>query len=154
MLSRCHYRDLSHQCHCYVSEYLTLTLWVFLCRSPQPTPELKPRPEMNVQNFPLANITKPHDVTFDETIRHARHGVDDVTADVVSVTKVLKATMPVERRLALQRWEERLVREMGREKFNEMQKTTLARGERLHAAIQVDFSASDLSCFLTATISS
>jgi hypothetical protein len=45
--------------------------------------------------------------------------------------------MPVERRLALQRWEENLVRQMGREKFNQMQEMTLLRGERLHSAIQV-----------------
>jgi hypothetical protein len=45
--------------------------------------------------------------------------------------------MPIERKLALQRWEENMIKEMGREKFNELQEMTLLRGERLHSAIEV-----------------
>ncbi len=91
---------------------------------------------LNVKDFPLINRFKSDASTsFQATIQHSRHLQSK--DNVISVTKVLKETMPVERRLALQRWEENLVRQMGREKFNQMQETTLLRGERLHSAIQV-----------------
>lgn len=93
---------------------------------------------MVAENYPIMNLAKCDDVTFD-TIRYPRLSNGSLNVDTVnvSVTRVLKATMPVERRLALQRWEERLVQQMGREKFDEMQQLTLIRGERLHSAIQV-----------------
>jgi hypothetical protein len=91
---------------------------------------------LNVKDFPLINRFKSDASTsFQATIQHSRHLQSK--DNVISVTKVLKETMPVERRLALQRWEENLVRQIGREKFNQMQETTLLRGERLHSAIQV-----------------
>ena len=91
---------------------------------------------LDVKDFPLINRFKSDASTsFEATIQHSRHL--QTKDNVISVTKVLKETMPVERRLALQRWEENLVRQMGREKFNQMQETTLLRGERLHSAIQV-----------------
>jgi hypothetical protein len=91
---------------------------------------------LNVKDFPLINRFKSDASTsFQATIQHSRHLQSK--DNVISVTKVLKETMPVERRLALQRWEENMVRQMGREKFNQMQETTLLRGERLHSAIQV-----------------
>jgi hypothetical protein len=114
-----------------------LQLFIFSSRVSTATGSSEPEISSGicVENFPLTNPSKVYDVTIDATIRHAR-GCDD-KVDAVSVTKVLKATMSVERRLALQRWEERLVREMGRQKFEEMQQLTLTRGERLHSAIQV-----------------
>ena len=57
--------------------------------------------------------------------------------NIVSVTKVLKETMPIERKLALKRWEETMIKEMGLEKFQKLQEMTLLRGERLHSAIEV-----------------
>ena len=53
------------------------------------------------------------------------------------MTKVLKETMPIERKLALKRWEETMIKEMGLEKFQKLQEMTLLRGERLHSAIEV-----------------
>jgi hypothetical protein len=91
---------------------------------------------LDVKDFPLINRFKSDASTsFEATIQHSRHL--QTKDNVISVTKVLKETMPVERRLALQRWEENMVRQMGREKFNQMQEMTLMRGERLHSAIQV-----------------
>ena len=55
---------------------------------------------------------------------------------IPSVSKVLKETMPAERKLALQRWEERMVESMGREAFDEMNKMTLLRGSRLHSHVE------------------
>lgn len=55
---------------------------------------------------------------------------------IPSVSKVLKETMPVERKLALQRWEERMVAAMGREAFDEMNRMTLLRGSRLHSHVE------------------
>ena len=59
-----------------------------------------------------------------------------------SVTKILKDTMPVKNKLALQAWEERMISQMGREKFDLMQKTTLLRGHRLHKFIEDYFDTS------------
>ena len=55
---------------------------------------------------------------------------------IPSVSKVLKETMPVERKMALQRWEERMVASMGREAFDEMNRMTLSRGQRLHSHVE------------------
>ncbi len=91
---------------------------------------------LDVNGFPLINRSKSDvSTSFQATIQHSRHLQSK--DNVISVTKVLKETMPVERRLALRRWEENMIRQMGREKFNQMQETTLMRGERLHSAIQV-----------------
>ena len=59
-----------------------------------------------------------------------------LSRDIPSVSKVLKETMPVEQKLALQRWEERMVATMGREAFDEMNKMTLLRGRRLHSHVE------------------
>ncbi len=61
-----------------------------------------------------------------------------------SVTKILKETMPVKRKLALQAWEERMIAQMGRENFELMQQNTLARGERLHEAVEEYFDSGEL----------
>ena len=45
-------------------------------------------------------------------------------------------TMSIKRKLALQKWEERMVAEMGRKRFEIMQQTTLDRGHRLHAVLE------------------
>jgi hypothetical protein len=90
---------------------------------------------MTSDAFPLTNAGKISDSNSGVTIRHSRHL--QARDSVASVTKVLKETMPVERRLALQRWEERMIREMGKDSFDRMQEATLARGEWLHSAVEV-----------------
>ena len=56
--------------------------------------------------------------------------------NVPSVTKILKATMPASQKLALQRWEEKMVASMGREAFDEMNRRTLQRGKCLHGHVE------------------
>ena len=56
--------------------------------------------------------------------------------NVPSVTKILKAAMPASQKLALQRWEEKMVASMGRAAFDEMNRRTLQRGKCLHGHVE------------------
>lgn len=68
---------------------------------------------------PLKNRKKGPNSSSFSTISLKRDFASD--PNCVSVTKVLKETMPVERRIGLQKWEERMIAEMGKENFLKMQ---------------------------------
>ena len=103
---------------------------------------------LNVRNYPLLHPKKPlfvkakkkNKVIYERPVNFGRFSSEAKSSkDLPSVSKILKATMPVESRLALQKWEERKVAEMGREAFDLMQKDTLKRGEKLHWYLQNHF---------------
>ena len=76
-------------------------------------------------------------VLLSGTIRHSRKDEPEEFRNTPSVTRILKETMPVESKLRLQIWEEKMVAEMGRDGFEKMQQLTLKRGHRLHSTIGI-----------------
>ena len=92
------------------------------------------------QKYSLANQLKPlwHiGKSFPENIDCKRGSEPEGTdlANVPSVTRILNETMPVEQKMRLQAWEEKMVYKMGRSAFEKMQELIMKRGHRLHSAI-------------------
>ena len=94
-----------------------------------------------ISSFPLQNKTKPMfkigQVLLSGTLRHSRKDEPEEFRNTPSVTRILKETMPVESKLRLQIWEEKMIAEMGRDGFEKMQQLTLKRGHRLHSTIGI-----------------
>ena len=94
-----------------------------------------------ISHFPLQNKSKPlfkiGQVLLSGTIRHSRKDEPEEFRNTPSVTRILKETMPVESKLRLQIWEEKMIAEMGRDGFEKMQQLTLKRGHRLHSTIGI-----------------
>ncbi len=65
-----------------------------------------------------------------------RHLRGSLSYETVSVTTVLKETMPQESVMALQRWREKMIGQMGKEAFERFQERTLLRGKQLHSYIE------------------
>eukprot|EP00094_Tigriopus_californicus_P000005 TCALIF_00005-PA protein Name:"Similar to mgme1 Mitochondrial genome maintenance exonuclease 1 (Xenopus tropicalis)" AED:0.45 eAED:0.48 QI:0/-1/0/1/-1/1/1/0/386 len=84
-------------------------------------------PEKPVISLPLSTELKP------TLINYRRN---QLRSSLPSVSKILKATMPVDRAVALAQWEERMIAQMGQAGFEAYQKTMLARGHRLHSYIE------------------
>jgi hypothetical protein len=92
--------------------------------------------------FPLMSDSKPaFKFGSDQIASTIRLSREDHRPErkMPSVTKILKETMPVERKLILHAWEERMIAEMGQEGFNQMQHDTLERGKSLHSALESYF---------------
>ena len=92
------------------------------------------------QKYSLANKLKPLwqiGESFPENIDCKRGSEPEGTdlANVPSVTRILNETMPVEQKMRLQAWEEKMVYKMGRSAFEKMQELIMKRGHRLHSAI-------------------
>ena len=89
--------------------------------------------------FPILNIIKPtlkiDEILHTERIQRPRKDEPAELKDIPSVTKILRETMSIENKLRLQIWEEKMIAKMGREAFDQMQKLTLKRGHRMHAAV-------------------
>ena len=92
------------------------------------------RPQLENESRPLFSGKKSDLYLVPESPMRLR--ANSLDRSIPSVSKVLKETMPVERKLALQRWEERMVAAMGREAFDEMNRMTLLRGRRLHSHVE------------------
>ena len=75
-------------------------------------------------------------VKYDQPIRHSRARQLENPCYLPSVSKILKESMPEERKIALQRWEESMILKLGKEGFQEYQKRMLLRGERLHSFVE------------------
>ena len=92
------------------------------------------RPQLENESRPLFGGRKADLALVPESpVRLKGNALD---RSIPSVSKVLKETMPAAQKLALQRWEERMVESMGRKAFNEMNKMTLLRGTRLHSHVE------------------
>lgn len=99
----------------------------------------KVNPLLNLHRKPL----DPSDLTGSATIVE-RGRNESKLAGVPSVTSILRETMPVKQKLALQAWEERMVLQMGRDAFDKMQASTLRRGRNLHSALESYFTHGSL----------
>jgi hypothetical protein len=76
-------------------------------------------PSLENSERPVYSASKKKSAKYSSTIR-IRHDGSRSNISRPSVSKVLKATMPIDRQLLLKRWEERMVDSMGREAFDEM----------------------------------
>ena len=96
------------------------------CRGIPDVPENEMFPS---SKFPLENMDKPllklDEILLTGRIQHARQNEPEELKYIPSVTKILKETMSVENKLRLQIWEEKMIRHMGRDAFDEMQKFIL-----------------------------
>lgn len=80
----------------------------------------------HIDSYPLVAVT--NDTGSDQS--------DVKTDKLTGVTKILAQTKPIEEQLILERWKLKMIRQMGKEAFDEMQKETLATGHLLHKAIE------------------
>ena len=99
----------------------------------------KPQEECKLKSLQIYPFVHPEkkillSATSDaETIRLSR---EDNRVNLPSVSKILKETMPPERKTALEVWEERMKAELGLDGFLKMHEDTLQRGICLHSAIE------------------
>lgn len=84
-------------------------------------------PEKPLLSLPLPSEVKPALITYKR---------NQTRSTLPSVSKILKATMPVDRAVALAQWEERMIAQMGQAGFEAYQKAMLDRGHRLHSYIE------------------
>jgi len=89
------------------------------------------------------------DLADEDTLRRVQEQLSSsVAADPLarhwpSVTKILSDTMPQEDRMRLQKWEEKMKRELGDEGFRQMRQGMLTRGTNLHAYIEATLMGDD-----------
>ena len=116
-------------------------LYIFVENPAKPPLTVDDNDMFPISRFPLQNKSKPlfkiGQVLLSGTIRHSRKDEPEEFRNTPSVTRILKETMPVESKLRLQIWEEKMVAEMGRDGFEKMQQLTLKRGHRLHSTIGI-----------------
>ena len=116
-------------------------LYIFVENPTKPPLTVDDNDMFPINRFPWQNKTKPMfkigQVLLSGTIRHSRKDEPEELRNTPSVTRILKETMPVESKLRLQIWEEKMVAEMGRDGFEKMQQLTLKRGHRLHSTIGI-----------------
>ena len=116
-------------------------LYIFVENPTKPPLTVDDNDMFPISRFPLQNKSKPlfkiGQVLLSGTIRHSRKDEPEEFRNTPSVTRILKETMPVESKLRLQIWEEKMVAEMGRDGFEKMQQLTLKRGHRLHSTIGI-----------------
>lgn len=94
---------------------------------------------------PMYDLKRKHIVdSVSETIRLTRDNDPEDLRLMPAVTKILKETMPPDQKLRLQLWEQRMVANMGRQAFEEMNRITLLRGERLHHLLDRHFQGEDV----------
>ncbi|KAL6422325.1 hypothetical protein ACFW04_010586 [Cataglyphis niger] len=88
----------------------------------------------NLPSFPIMGSEQKSFTQLTEVLSISGHN-DPETIKFPSVTKILAQTMPLESKLALEAWKEKMIKELGPEGFEMHQKALLEDGASLHSCI-------------------